>query len=97
VRRLPDTARQRERESSAVIAAALTGRLALYAPDGSPEYRALRREMEWAVLRLGEGRGFTVAVEGRDEGFLEGISMLANEDAEQAGEQQMSFPVAIAS
>lgn len=93
----PDTARQRERESSAVIAAALTGRLALYEPDGSPEYRALRREMEWAVLRLGEGRGFTVAVEGRDEGFLEGVSMLANEDAAQAGEQQMAFPLAIAS
>lgn len=93
----PDTARQHERESSAVVAGALTGRLALYEPDDSPEYRALRREMEWAVLRLGEGRGFTVAVEGRDEGFLEGVSMLANEDAEQAGEQQMAFPMAIAS
>jgi hypothetical protein len=97
VRWFPDTARQRERESSAVVAAALTGRLALYAPDGSPEYRALRREMEWAVLRLGEGRGFAIAVEGQDEGFLEGVSMLASEDAEQAGEQQMSFPIAIAS
>lgn len=31
---LPDSARQRERESSAVAAAALTGRLAFYAPDG---------------------------------------------------------------
>ena len=97
VRWLPDTAQQRERESSAVVAAALTGRLALYAPDGSPEYRALRREMDWAVLRLGEGRGFTVAVEGQDEGFLEGTSMLASEDAEQMGEQQMAFPMAIAS
>ena len=97
VRWVPETARQRERESSAVIAAALTGRVGLYAPDGSPEYRALRREMEWAVLRVGEGSGFTVAVEGQDEGFLEGISMLASEDAEQAGEQQMAFPMAIAS
>ena len=97
VRWTPETARQRERESSAVVAAALTGRLALYAPDGSPEYRALRREMEWAVLRVGEERGFTVAVEGQDEGFLEGVAMLANEDAEQAGEQQMAFPMAIAS
>ncbi|MYA49398.1 MAG: hypothetical protein F4185_03240 [Chloroflexi bacterium] len=92
-----ETSRQRERESSAVIAAALTGRVGFYAPDGSPEYRALRREMEWAVLRVGEGRGFTVAVEGQDEGFLEGIAMLASEDAEQAGEQQMAFPMAIAS
>jgi hypothetical protein len=97
VRWIPETAQQRERESSAVIAAALTGRVGLYAPDGSPEYRALRREMEWAVLRVGEGSGFTVAVEGQDEGFLEGISMLASEDAEQAGEQQMAFPMAIAS
>ncbi len=97
VRWIPETARERERESSAVIAAALTGRMGLYAPDGSPEYRALRREMEWAVLRVGEGSGFTVAVEGQDEGFLEGISMLASEDAEQAGEQQMAFPMAIAS
>ena len=97
VRWPPDTARQREHESSAAVATVLTGRLEFYAPDGSPEYRALRREMEWAVLRLGQGRGFTVAVEGQDEGFLEGVSMLANEDAEQAGEQQMSFPVAIAS
>ena len=93
----PETSRQRERESSAVIAAALTGRVGLYAPDGSPEYRALRREMEWAVLRAGEGCGFTVAVEGQDEGFLEGIAMLASEDAEQAGERQMAFPMAIAS
>ena len=97
VRWLPETSRQRERESSAVIAAALTGRVGFYAPDGSPEYRALRREMEWAVLRVGEGCGFTVAVEGQDEGFLEGIAMLASEDAEQAGEQQMAFPMAIAS
>ena len=97
VRWAPGTARQRERESSAVVAAALTGRLALYAPDGSPEYRALRREMEWAVLRTGERPGFTVAVEGQDEGFLEGVAMLASEDAEQAGEQQMAFPMAIAS
>ena len=94
---VPETARQSERESSALIAATLTGRLALYAPDGSPEYRALRREMEWAVLRLGDRRGFAVAVEGQDEGFLEGISILANEDAEQTGEQQMAFPMAIAS
>ena len=97
VRWVPETARQGERESSAVIAAALTGRLALYAVDGSPEYRALRRELEWAVLRIGEGRGISVAVEGQDEGFLEGISMLASEDAEQAGEQQMAFPMAMAS
>ncbi len=97
VRWLPDTSRQRESESSAVTAAALTARLSVYAPDGSPEYRALRREMDWAVLRLGETRGFVVAVEGQDEGFLEGVSMLANEDAEQAGEQQMAFPIAIAS
>ena len=97
VRWVPETARQRERESSAVIAAMLTGRLAFYGPDGSPEYRALRRGMEWAVLRVGEGYGFTVAVEGQDEGFLEGISMLASEDAEQAGDQQMAFPMAIAS
>ena len=97
VRWVPETARQSERESSVLIAAALTGRLALYMPDGSPEYRALRREMDWAVLRLGDRRGFSVAVEGQDEGFLEGISILANEDAEQAGEQQMAFPMAIAS
>ncbi len=97
VRWLPDTSHQRERESSAVTAAALAGRLSFYAPDGSPEYRALRREMDWAVLRLGEARGFVVAVEGRDEGFLEGVSMLASEDAEQAGEQQMAFPIAMAS
>ena len=94
---LPDTSRQRERESSAVTAAALTDRLSFYAPDGSPEYRATRREMDWAVLRLGEARGFVVAVEGQDEGFLEGVSMLASEDAEQAGEQQMAFPIAMAS
>lgn len=93
----PDTSRQRESESSAVIAAVLTGRLSFYGPDGSPEYRALRREMDWAVLRLGEARGFVVAVEGLDEGFLEGVSMLANEDAVQAGEQQMAFPIAMAS
>lgn len=93
----PETARQAERESSAVVAAALTGRLSLYAMDGSPEYRALRREMEWAVLRLREDRGFTVAVEGQDEGFLEGVAMLANEDAQQAGDLQMAFPMAIAS
>ena len=97
VRWAPDSARQRERESSALVSVALTGRLTFYAMDGSPEYRALRREMEWAVLRVGERRGFTVAVEGQDEGFLEGISILANEDAEQAGEQQMAFPMAIAS
>ena len=97
VRLLPGTAHRRERESSAVVAAALTGRLSLYAMDGSPEYKALRREMEWAVLRMGEGSGFTVAVEGQDEGFLEGVSMLANEDVEQTGEQQMAFPIAIAS
>ncbi|MCY4582352.1 MAG: hypothetical protein OXE50_06075 [Chloroflexi bacterium] len=97
VRWLPETSRQRERESSAVTAAALTARLSFYAPDGSIEYRALRREMDWAVLRLSESRGFVVAVEGQDEGFLEGVSMLASEDAEQAGEQQMAFPIAMAS
>ena len=97
MRWLPDTSRQRERESSAVVAAALTGWLSSYAPDGSPEYRALRREMDWAVLRLGEAQGFVVAVEGQDEGFLEGVSMLAGEDAAQAGEQQMAFPIAMAS
>ncbi len=94
---VPDTAWQREKESFAVMAAALTGKMAFYAPDGSPEYRALRREVEWAVLRVGEGRGFTVAVEGQNDGFLEGVSMLASADAEQGGEQQMAFPMAIAS
>ena len=53
--------------------------------------------MEWAVLRFGERHGFTVAVEGQDEGFLDGLAMLASEDAEQAGGQQLVFPIAIAS
>ena len=97
VRWVPDTGRQRERESTSILAALLTGKLSLYGMDGSPEYKALRREMEWAVLRLGEGRGFTVAVEGQDEGFLEGLSMLISEGAEQVGEQQLVFPIAIAS
>ncbi|MDE2835933.1 MAG: hypothetical protein OXL97_00275 [Chloroflexota bacterium] len=97
VRWVPDTGRQRERESTSILAALLTGKLSLYDMDGSPEYRALRREMEWAVLRLGEGRGFTVVVEGQDEGFLEGLSMLISEGAEQGEEQQLVFPIAIAS
>ncbi len=97
VRWLPETALQREREASSVVAAAHAGRLSLYAMDGSPEYKALRREMEWAVLRFGERHGFTVAVEGQDEGFLDGLAMLASEDAEQAGGQQLVFPIAIAS
>ena len=95
---VPAAPLQRAREASAVIAATLTGRLAVYAPDGSPEHRTLRRETEWATLRrVGERGGFAIAVEGQDEGFLEGVSMLACADAEQAGEQQMAFPFAIAS
>ena len=97
VRWLPGTALQRERESSSVVAAVLAGRLFLYAMDGSPEYKALRREMEWAVLRFGERQGFSVVVEGENEGFLDGLAMLTSDDAEQAGEQQLVFPIAIAS
>ena len=93
----PNDAGRRERESSALIAAALTGRLSLYAADGSPEYRALRREMESAALRPGAEGGLAAAVNGPDEGFMEGLSILVEEDAERGGPRLAALPDALAS
>lgn len=93
----PNAAPRREREASALIAAALTGRLALYAMDGSPERRALRREMESASLRPGADGGFAAAIDGPDEGFMEGLSMLVGEDAERGGPRLAATPAALAS
>ena len=93
----PNAAGRREREASALIAAALTGRLGLYATDGSPEYRALRREMESASLRPGTEGGVALAIDGPDEGFMEGLSMLVGEDAEREGRTLAGSPAALAS
>lgn len=93
----PNAPTRREREASALIAAALTGRLGLYAVDGSPEYRALRREMESASLRLGTEGGVALAIDGPDEGFTEGLSMLVGEDAEREGRRLAASPAALAS
>lgn len=93
----PNAPERRDLESSALIAAALTGRLSVYAMDGSPEYRALRREMESAALRTGAERVVAVSVEAPDEGFLEGLSMLAVEDAEREGAGFAAPPAALAS
>lgn len=93
----PNAPGRREREASALIAAALTGRLSLYAVDGSPEYRALRREMESASLRLGTEGGLALAIDGPDEGFTEGLSMLVGEDAEREGRRLAASPAALAS
>lgn len=87
-------------EGSGLLASVLTGRLSLYAMDGSAEYRALRRELEGAVLRLGEGRGLSVSVPGSDEGFLEGLQMLTHSPrrrAESALERGAALPAALAS
>ena len=93
----PNAAGRIEREASALIAAALTGRLTLYAIDGSPEFRALRREMESASLRPGAEGGVAMAINGPDEGFMEGLSMLVGEDAERGGPRLAATPAALAS
>ena len=93
----PNAPERRERESSALIAAALTGRMSVYAMDGSPEYRAMRRELEGAALRTGAERGVALSVGAPDEGFLEGLSMLAVDDAEREGAGLAAPPAALAS
>ncbi len=48
---LDDLSVSRNAVVSGFLAAALTGRVSLYATDGSPEHRTLRRETEGALLR----------------------------------------------
>ncbi|MEX2598185.1 MAG: hypothetical protein WD533_00850 [Dehalococcoidia bacterium] len=63
----------------ALIAAANTGRLSLYAMDGSPEYRALRHELESAVVDYGLDAMARVRLPHAAEGFLRGLSLLADD------------------
>ena len=79
------------------MAGVLNDRVRLYAMDGSPEYKMLREEMSRASLRLGQGRGVAIAVEGSAEGFLEGLSILTHDGAKSAGERTTALPAAIAS
>ena len=94
---LDDPPVARSAEVSDLIAAVLTGRLSLYAMDGSHEYRMLRHEVESASLRLGDGRGLDLAMEGPREGFLEGLLVLAHYGAERAQERNGALPAALAS
>ena len=87
----------REQEASALMEGVLNDRVRLYAMDGSPEYKMLREEMSRASLRLGQGRGVAIAVEGSTEGFLEGLSILTHDGAKSAGERTAALPAAIAS
>ena len=85
---------------SDLLAGVLTGRIGLYAMDGSPEYRTLRRELEGAMLRLGAGRGLSMSVPGPQEGFLDGLQMLAHDLSWRTGsasERDAALPTALAS
>ncbi len=87
----------RSAEVSGLLAAVMTGRLSLYAMDSSPEYRMLRHEVENALLRMGNGRGLSLATDADAEGFLEGLLLLASSGAELGAERAQLAPEALAS
>ena len=81
----------------ALLAAAGTRRLELYAADGSPEYRAMRHELESAraVARL--GGLLSMEVQPPVEGFLRGMLLVQRAAMPPANEESWSSTAALAS
>ncbi len=74
----PDDARESDQLLS-MIAAANAGKLALYLADGSPEYRTLRHELEEAIVEACSDGLLRVRLPQRNEGFMRGLVLLADE------------------
>ena len=75
------------------LAAVNTGRLGLYAPDGSPEYRALRHELEVAKAVARPLGLLTVELPAPTAGFLRGL-LLLQRAAQQRVDHQRLQPLA---